>query len=261
MNNPMPTHKEVHIELRGAVGIVTFDRPEHNYFNFDLLVALADAFEYLDAQPEIRATVLASKGRVFCAGGNFNDGNVDVSDRSLSERIYAVAMRLFRVKKPMIAAIQGAAIGGGLGLALVADFRIGAPQARFSANFAKLGIHAGFGMTATLPRLIGPQKASLLLYTGRRIKAEEGLALGLIDALAGPAGALEDAIALATEIAQCAPLAVGSMRNALRGPSVEEVHDAMQREAKEQQWQFQTADFKEGLAAITEGRQANFRGI
>lgn len=121
--------------------------------------------------------------------------------------LYRAAVRLFECPKPIVAALQGPAIGGGLGLALVADFRAAAPEARFAANFVKLCIHPGFGISATLPRLIGQQRASLMLYTGRRIKAEEAVAWGLADMLAPQDQLRAAACALAAEIAEAAPLA------------------------------------------------------
>ena len=90
-------------------------------------------------------------------------------------------MRLFRTRKPIVAAIQGAAIGGGLGVAMAADFRIAAPEARFSANFARLGFHHGFGLSVTLPAAVGGQHAAELLYTGRRITGDDAVAIGLVD--------------------------------------------------------------------------------
>ena len=143
---------------------------------------------------------------------------------------------------------------------MIADFRIASEQARLSANFAQLGIHAGFGLTATLPSVVGQQTAAMLLYTGRRLNAAQALEIGLIDSLAGPEGPVHDAIALATEIASSAPLAVQSMRDAHREPLLKRVRDALQREAQEQRWQFQTADFREGLSAMTERRPPVFQG-
>src|SRR6185436_1909247 len=131
--------------------------------------------------------------------------------------LYSEAVRLFRCKKPVVAAIQGAAIGGGFGLALVADFRVASPDARFGANFVKLGIHPGFGLTHTLPRVIGQQKAALMFLTGRRLTGEEALAWGLVDKLVAPESLRAEAMGLAQEIAENAPLAVQSTRATLRG--------------------------------------------
>ena len=111
-------------------------------------------------------------------------GTVQEAARSgAGKHLYKEAIRLFRTKKPIIGAIHGAAVGGGLGLALVPDFRVTCAEARFSANFNRLGFHPGFGLTVTLPRLVGAQQAALLFYTGRRISGDEAVRLGLADVL------------------------------------------------------------------------------
>ncbi len=145
---------------------------------------LADAFEALDNETECRALMLCSDGKSFCAGANFANRDAQSGEapaRTGENPLYVEGVRLFRCKKPVVAAIQGPAIGGGLGLALVADFRVATADARFAANFVKIGIHPGFGLTYTLPRLIGVQKASLMFLTGRRIEGKEALAWGLCD--------------------------------------------------------------------------------
>ena len=169
-------------------------------------------------------------------------------------------MRLFSNKKPIVAAVQGAAVGAGLGLALVADFRVAAPQARFSANFVKLGFHPGFGISHTLPRLIGEQKAALMMLTGRRVKAEEALAYGLVDEIAPLESVRARAIALATELAEGAPLAVQSTRLTLRGNLGAAVKAQTDHEFKEQSWLRQTADFAEGVRSVAERRPGVFAG-
>ena len=132
------------------VATVEFDRPPNNHFDVELIAALADAYVALDEDPACRAIVLCSCGRHFCAGANFA-GARDAG----GEALYAQAVRLFAAATPVVAAVQGAAIGGGLGLALSADFRVASPSSRFAANFARLGIHHGFGMTVTLPAAVG----------------------------------------------------------------------------------------------------------
>ena len=131
-------------------------------------------------------------------------------------RLYAAALQLFRCPKLVIAAVQGRAIGGGLGLALVADFRVVAPEARFAANFVKLGIHPGFGITTTLPRVVGRQRAALMLYTGRHVKGEAALGWGLADLLVPQDQLRAATVALATEVAEAAPLAVQATRATMR---------------------------------------------
>jgi enoyl-CoA hydratase/carnithine racemase len=160
----------------------------------------------------------------------------------------------------VIAAIQGAAVGAGLGLALVADFRIVTTEARFSANFVKLGFHPGFGITLALPRLIGEQKAALMLLTGRRIKAEEALAWGLADELAAPDALRAAALRLAREIAENGPLAVLATRRTLRLGLAEAIRARTELEYREQLILRATEDFAEGVKAVAERRPGKFTG-
>jgi enoyl-CoA hydratase/carnithine racemase len=156
--------------------------------------------------------------------------------------------------------VQGAAVGGGLGLALVADFRVTCQEARFSANFNRLGFHPGFGLTATLPRLVGVQQAALLFYTGRRIPGDEAVRIGLADVLVSLAEVRGAAQSLALEIAQSAPLAVTSTRETVRRGLCDAIETATERELVEQDWLRRTEDFKEGIKAMAERRLPDFQG-
>ena len=188
-------------------------------------------------------------------------GTVGEGNRSAAGRhLYKEAIRLFRTKKPIIAAVQGAAVGGGLGLALVADFRVTCSEARFSANFNRLGFHPGFGLTATLPRLVGVQQAALLFYTGRRIPGDEAVRIGLADLLAPQAELREAAQKLALEIAQSAPLAVIATRDTVRRGLVDAIEAATERELVEQDWLRRTEDFREGVRAMADRRLPDFKG-
>jgi enoyl-CoA hydratase/carnithine racemase len=140
------------------------------------------------------------------------------------------------------------------------DFRVAVPEARFSANFARLGFHQGFGLSVTLPRLVGQQRAMELLYTGRRVPGEEALAIGLCDRLVALEDVREEAHALAVEIAISAPLAVDSIRETLRGDLAGEIRRATDREKAEQERLQTTEDFREGVRAMGERRQPEFRG-
>ena len=203
-----PKYGDVTVALDGNVATLEIHRPPHNFFDFNLIHDLADAFEALDETPECRALMLCSEGKSFCAGANFANRDAQSGEapaRPGENPLYVEGVRLFRCKKPVVAAIQGAAIGGGLGLALVADFRVATAEARFAANFVKIGIHPGFGLTHTLPRLIGMQRASLMFLTGRRIEGKEALAIGLCDQLVEPDDLRKSALALANEIARGRP--------------------------------------------------------
>jgi enoyl-CoA hydratase/carnithine racemase len=174
--------------------------------------------------------------------------------------LYAQAARLFRARLPVVAAVQGAAVGGGLGLACSADFRVASPAARFSANFARLGLHQGFGLSVTLPAIVGQQHANLMLYTGRRVKGEDAAGLGLADLLADPDGLRAAAHGLAAEIAAAAPLAVRSIRATQRAGLAERVTAAMAAELTQQDQLRRTADFAEGVRASAERRPPQFEG-
>jgi 2-(1,2-epoxy-1,2-dihydrophenyl)acetyl-CoA isomerase len=239
------------------VARVELHRPPNNFFDTALIASLADVFEKLD-QSACRAIVLCAEGKHFCAGANFSGGGR--GERDDARDLYREAVRLFATKTPVVAAVQGAAIGGGLGLALMPDFRFATPEARFSANFARLGFHHGFGLSVTLPRLVGPQVAQELLYTGRRVPGEEALRLGLCDRVAKPERLREEALAFAREIAGSAPLAVRSIRETLRGDLAEQVRAATERERSEQARLQQTDDFREGTRAMAERRTPRFEG-
>ncbi|MBV8870279.1 MAG: enoyl-CoA hydratase/isomerase family protein, partial [Acetobacteraceae bacterium] len=209
-----------------------------------------------------RAIVLCAAGKHFCAGADLVNRGPDGADPSEAggRHLYKEAIRLWRTKKPIVAAVQGAAVGAGLGLAVMADFRVSCAEARFSANFTRLGFHPGFGLTATLPRLLGVQHAALMLYTGRRFTGEEAKAMGLVDQLVPEASLREAAHALALEIAQSAPLAIVSARETLRRGLADAVQAATEREYQEQAWLRRTEDYREGVRAMSDRRLPNFKG-
>jgi len=253
---------DVAVAREGHVAVLTVDRPPHNHVTVDLMRDLADALDHIDAEPELRVSLLTAAGKSFCAGADLTapTGIVHTNAGQGINALYVEAVRLFSVRKPMVAAVQGAAVGAGLGLALVADFRVAAPEARFSANFVKLGFHPGFGISHTLPRIVGEQRAALMCLTGRRIKAEEALAWGLADEVV-PLGALrEAALKLAREIAEAAPLAVQSTRATLRAGLAAKVKAQTDHEFLEQSALRKTKDFAEGVRAVAERRPGRFTG-
>ena len=260
---------DINVSLEDHVATVEIDRPPHNFFDRDLIAQIADAYGELDDDPTCRAILLKSNGKSFCAGANFGTGRGDQSGneefteegfKNTTGLLYREGVRLFSAKKPVIAAVQGAAIGGGFGLALTADFRVAAPEARFAANFVKLGIHPGFGLTVTLPNLIGRQAANLMFLTGRRIKGDEALRLGLVDQLVPLDGLADAAQRLAAEIAENAPLAIVSVRATMRQGLADRVAAATDHELAEQQWLRGTQDAEEGIRAVAERRAGNFQG-
>ncbi len=256
---------DVHVSDAGDfVAVAEIQRGPNNFFDQDLIASLADAFEELDEDPSCRVIVLCSEGKHFCAGANFGsrEGQEERAQRTAEDGnpLYREAVRLFRNKKQVIAAVQGAAVGGGFGLAIMPDFRVACPEARFTANFVKLGFTPGFGLTHTLPRIIGEQAATDLFYTGKRIGGEAAHALGIVDRLVPQAEVREAAIAYAKEIAENAPLALISLREQMRGDLADAVQKATDREGFEQFHLQRTNDHKEGVKAVAERRPGDFTG-
>ena len=255
--------RDIGVSISGHVATVEIRRPPNNFFDNALIAEIGDAFDRFDDDPQCRAIVLAADGKAFCAGADFaNRPDTGTADEGVDagKHLYKEATRLFRIRKPVVAAVHGAAVGGGLGLALVADFRVTCSDARFSANFNRLGFHPGFGLTTTLPRLVGPQQAALLFYTGRRIAGDEAVRIGLADVLVAQSEVRAVAHALAREIAQSAPLAVMSTRETLRRGLAEAIEASTERELVEQEWQRRTDDFKEGVKAMAGRRLPEFKG-
>jgi enoyl-CoA hydratase/carnithine racemase len=252
----------VTVAMEGYVAVVTLNRPPHNFLSLGFMRELVDAMDSVGADTKARTIVLQSEGKSFSAGADFSP-STDMWTSGMDDirAFYDQAVRLFSVKLPIVAAVQGAAVGAGLGLALVADFRVATPEARFVANFIKLSFHPGFGSTHRLPRLIGQQRASLMFLTGRRIRAEEALVWGLVDEVV-PAHELRPAaMRLAAEIAANGPLAVAATRNTLRGKLSAEVRAQLDDiEYLEQARLRETEDFQEGIRSVAERRPGNFVG-
>jgi enoyl-CoA hydratase/carnithine racemase len=248
------------VTTEGHVTTVEIQRPPNNFFDRDLIQEIADVFEGADNDPKIRALVLCAQGKAFCAGADFSRRDRGAEGGPQGKHLYKEAIRLFRTRKPIVAAVQGPAIGGGLGLACMADFRVTCAEGRFSANFTRLGFHPGFGLTATLPRLVGQQMAALLFYTSRRINGEEAVRIGLADMLVPLEEVRGAAQALAKEIAESSPLGVIATRETLRRGFADAVEAATERELVEQDWLRKTEDFQEGVKATAERRAGNFQG-
>lgn len=254
--------EDIGVTLDGHVAVVELRRPPNNFLDAELIAELASVLERLDAEPQCRSIVLASAGKHFCAGGNLKQrleaearGEVVVSPR---RHIYMEARRLVETRKPIVAAVQGGAIGAGLGLAVVADFRVTCKEARFAANFTAIGFHPGFGLTFTLPRLIGQQRARWMFLTGSRIPGDEAYAMGLADRLVEQEHVRSAAYAMAAEIAKAAPLAVKATRETLNAGFIAAFRAATEREAFEQNWLRETNDYREGVQAGFERRDPVF---
>ena len=243
------------------VGFIELNRPPHNFFDHELIRRLTDAAVEFDGDGETRAIVIAATGTAFCAGARLGAQTAaEPAPATKPGALYREAVRLFRVGLPIIAAVHGAATGGGLGLALACDLRVACPEARFWANFTALGFHPGFGLSVTLPELVGRQSAALMFYASRRVGGEEAHRMGLVDSLVAREEVRGAAMTLAAEIAACAPLAVRETRATQRAGLADRVEAVLEHELEVQDRLRTTNDFREGVAAVNERRPARFRG-
>jgi enoyl-CoA hydratase/carnithine racemase len=251
----------VETTIDGHVATVTMRRPPHNLLTVPMLREVADHFESLEGR--CRAAVLAAEGRSFCAGADFRsdvapDPTAAGSFEQTTAAFYAQALRIFDAPVPVIAAVGGGAIGAGFGLALACDMRVVSENGWFQVNFVRLGIHPGFAISATLPRLVGPGATADLLYTARRVDAAEALRIGMCERVVQTGTEVSAAIAIATEIAAGAPAAIATTRATLRAGLSAIARDAMEHELDEQSALAGTSDAREGVAAMLERRPPRF---
>jgi enoyl-CoA hydratase/carnithine racemase len=258
VNTPTYEHVRVTNGL-GHVAIIELDTGHGNYLSVDALEQLADAWAWADTEPAVRAVLLCSAGKVFCAGVNFQQ--MAGADGELSPGpLYEHARRLVKGRKPIVVAIQGSAIGAGAGLALVGDVRVIGSKGKYMISFAKQGFHCGFGMSATLPWSVGPYKATQILMSSEPIDADAAIDLGIADIKADDDTLRATALACAQRIANNAPLAVQAMRATLRKPLIEAFDKALNHEMSVQLEHMKTADFIEGITASMSKREPQFVG-
>jgi enoyl-CoA hydratase/carnithine racemase len=229
-----------------------------NPLDLALVRELAGTLERLDRDPAVRAAVLISTGKHFCVGATakLTEGQPAWSTADL----YAEVPRIAAFGKPLVAALNGAAVGGGAGLALMADWRQMAADAKLQINFSRLGYTPGFGVTRTLPDLVGAHRAAELLMSGRRVSAAEARSVGLCDAVSEPGQLLDDTLARAAEFAQGAPLAVRAIKSDARRRLLADLPAVLRDELAQQTRLKETADYAEGMSAVRERRRPAFVG-
>lgn len=259
----------VGVTVSDHVAIVELQQGPHNFASAELLHAVVDGAQAAIADGA-RAVLLCSEGKSFCAGAQFSGGSgqkaasfgkyVQTDSPSEIGPFYEAALRVFEITVPIVAAVHGPAVGAGFGLATACDLRVTCAEAFFATNFVKLGIHPGFGISVTLPELIGPARAADLLLVGRRVGGVEAFALGLVNRLVAQDEVRSTALAIATEIASNAPLAVQATRATLRDGLAERVRTALLHERQTQDRLSATADAEEGIASMLERRPGVFIG-
>lgn len=262
----MSNYEELRVEIDGSLGQIILNRPDvRNAMSAHMADEFVSAVAEVNAASGVRVVLLRGEGRSFAAGGDFmflDDRVVDDSEhnRRVMVDYYESFLSVRKIHAPTIAVLHGAAIGAGLCLALACDLRLAAPEAKLGVNFVRLGLHPGMGATWLLPRLVGPAKAKELILTGRIITAQEGLPMGLVNALYPRDDLLSEAMKLADEIAANAPLAVARACATLDGAAERSLWEALRMEANAQALDYATDDMREGLAAAKARRPPRFTG-
>jgi len=254
----------VRFTMSDAIGVITLNRPDNrNSMTPELLDAFAAASAEARAA-ELRCLVVTGTGTCFSSGADFKSTlQRDGDQRAAHERSYAMYapfLSLLDITAPVIGALNGHTVGGGFGLALVCDLRIGARDAKYGANFVKLGLAPGMAISYLLPRLIGVARASELLLTGRLVDGTEAERLGILSRAVDAGDVLGEALGLARTIADNAPLAVRATKRAIRRGLDLQVRDAAELEAYAQAESVATDDAREGIAALLAKRPPKFTG-
>ncbi len=252
-------------ESADAIGVITLRRPDNrNSMTPELLAAFADAVAAARADREARAIVITGTGACFSAGADFRAAvqlpGAGPLPHQRSFAMYEPFLAVLDLEVPVIAAMAGHAVGGGFGLALVCDLRIVALEARYGANFTRLGLHPGMAITYLLPRLVGAATAAELLFTGRLIQGDEAARIGLASRAVPAAEVLPTAMELAREIAANAPLAVRLTKRSLRRGLEWDARGAALHEALVQAETLATEDAAHGIASLLDKQRPVFTG-
>lgn len=255
------------LERTGAVAVITLNRPEAlNSLVVEMKVALLQAVEAASGDDAVRAVVLTGAGRAFCVGQDLREhaALLDASDpaplSTVREHYNPVVTALAEMRKPVVAAVNGTAAGAGLGLACVADFRIGAAGARFTTAFTGIGLTADSGLSWTLPRLVGSGRATALLLLAEPFTAEQALEMGLLNAAVAPEAVLPAALELAERLAQGPTAAYASVKASVRFATDSTLVDALAEEDRQQTLAGRTQDHAAAVRSFLAKQPATFTG-
>lgn len=258
------TEPAVLYEVADHVATLTLNRPENrNSMTPDVLDGLSNGVARARSDADVRCIVVTGSGKSFCAGADFKSRASTDDGHAPHERSYAMYshfLSILDIEVPTIAALNGHAIGGGMGLAVVCDLRVANREARYGVNFVRLGLHPGMATTYLLPRLMGVPRATELLLTGRIISGAEAAEAGLVHYAVDPGDVLAKAYELAGEIASAAPQAVRWTKESIYRHLEWDPRSAARYEAHVQSRSFETQDHREGVKALLEKREPRFEG-
>ena len=260
----MPEDSVLLSELSGAVLVLTLNRPKANAFDLTLIDALLEALRRAEAESSVRCVLLTGAGRVFSAGQDVaviaaTEGRVPFR-RHLERTYNRLILGMRRLEKPIVAAINGAAAGAGLGIALATDIRVAARSARFVFGFTGIGLTADSATSLTLPSLVGLGRALEMAFTNDPLSAEQALAFGLVNRVVDDEQLMAQAGALAADLAQGPTRALGLTKRAFNRALLAELERTLDYEAYLQEVAGGTEDHAEGVKAFLEKRQPLFRG-
>ena len=264
---PVQAGPVVQVSKHGEIATLVLNRPDRlNALNNELAVGLNDALNHFAQDETVRVVVITGSGRAFCAGGDLaaiGKGRAKGSTSELEPLLRAGMQSVLKIRmmpQPVIAAVNGAAAGAGMNIALAADIRVASEEATFGQNFAKVGLFPDFGGTYFLPQLVGPAVAAELFYTGDMIDAQTALRLGIVNHVV-PAAQLEAEVkTLAQKIAQGPPVAVHAIKKALFAKEGKKLAEALEHEVQEQIRCYLSEDCSEGIRAFFEKRSPRFCG-
>ena len=260
----MAEREFIRVKIEDRVALVTIDRPPVNALSLKTMKELAETFEELDKNSEVKAVVLTGEGKnqTFIAGADLKEMAQIKSPQEAEETALkgqAVLNRIEKMKKPVIAAINSVCVGGGNELAMACHLRIASDRARFGQPEISLGIIPGFGGTQRLARLVGPSKAREIILTGDMVTAQEALRIGLVDRVVPDGELLRQALGLAKKIASKSAMAISYALEAIREGLSKSLEEGLTREAKLFGKVAETEDMREGVRAFLEKRQPKFQ--
>lgn len=251
-------------EVRDRIATITLNRPDNrNSMTDDVLEGLRDAVSQVRVDPDVRCLVVTGSGKSFCAGADFRsgaqrDGESGQLPHERSFAMYSPFLSLLEIEVPIVGALNGHAVGGGLGLAVVCDIRVANREARYGANFVRLGLHPGMATTYLLPRLVGVPRALELLLTGRIISGAEAAEIGLVNYAVDADDVMARSMEIAGEIATAAPIAVRMTKRSIYQNLNWDPVRAARDEAHAQSRTLETEDSREGIRALLEKRSPDF---